>query len=80
MCLKHNLDLAKTFLEQALRNMTRKSPVRKARQERVRIDDETKRRIQLLADQNPRLTMHEIASMTGVRSSGRVSEVLNGLR
>lgn len=72
--------LAKKYLALALENMTRKPPVRRARSKPVKIDAALKAHIKRLAKIWPDKTIHEIASMAGVRNSGRVSEVLNGLR
>jgi hypothetical protein len=71
--------LADELTEQALSLMRREPPVRKARKRYVRITEEKRSEVQRLA-LDKSLTTHDIASLTGLRSSGRVSEVLRGKR
>lgn len=63
----------------ALDDMAREPAIRRAARQTIEIDRKTKARIKKLA-RDKSLTLHQIASATGVRSSGRVSEVLHGLR
>lgn len=66
------------LINQALEEMFREKPVRFAPSKRVAITGSVRREIERLA--RTKLTMVEIARMTGVRNQGRVSEVLNGKR
>lgn len=55
----------------------REKPVRKAHKRYVKITQARRSEIERLA-LDPNLTVQDIAVLTGLRSSGRVSEVLNG--
>src|SRR4249920_1466212 len=68
---------AKLWLGKALRNLWRDPPCRKAPSKPVRITAKIRAKVRWLAA-NTKMTMLEIAHATGVRSQGRVSEVLNG--
>lgn len=67
-------------LRKALALMKREEYVRRASAKPRRIDKFMRSRIRVLADKNPDMTMHEIANEVGLRSSGRISEVMHGKR
>ena len=75
----HPRSAAAEYIWQALFRMGREPYVRKAKAQRIKLDKRTRAKINRLA-RDPNITMQQIASLTGVRSAGRVSEVLNGLR
>ena len=64
-----------TLLEQALDNMVRKSPVRRAPRKNT-MDASKVEAIREAADHNPSMSFQDIAVLVGV-NAGRVSEVLN---
>jgi hypothetical protein len=70
--------LARRYCWAALRLMTRREAVRRAPAKAQRITSAQKR--QVLALNPTELTIHEIANQVGLPNSGRVSEILNGLR
>lgn len=70
---------AKELDDEAYKLLHRAPPVRKARKRYVKIDAAKRSEIERLA-LDPNLTVQDIAVLTGLRSSGRVSEVLNGKR
>lgn len=69
---------ARQLIGEALELMYRERPVRRAPAKPVRLTYDVRREIHRLA--RTKLTMNEIARMTGVRNQGRISEVLNGKR
>jgi len=64
----------------ALRNMTREKPVHHAIGKRVKLDAVLKSKVRKLANTNPDVTYHEIANLTGIRNTGRISEILTRKR
>ena len=75
-----NLDaVTRRHLHRALALMTRAKPIRRAPAKRTKIDPPTRRKVHNLAHINE-MTIHEIADATGLRNSGRVSEILNRKR
>lgn len=66
-------------LRNALRLMTRRSPMRRAPTERIEVTRKMKKKIVKLA-RDTEMTNHDIAIAVGLRNGGRVSEVLQGLR
>lgn len=70
---------AATIIEEALGMMTRRKPVQVAPRQNKPVTAEVKAHIKELAATNPDWTMQNIAVAAGT-NSGRVSEVLNGLR
>jgi len=68
---------AKFWLGRALQQLWREPPCRKAPSKPVRITAAIRARVRWLAA-NTKMTMLEIAHVTGVRSQGRISEILNG--
>jgi hypothetical protein len=77
--LDDTMDLVpRDLIEQALALMYRERPVRRAPAKTISITNGVRREIMRLA--RTRMTMNEIARVTGVRNQGRVSEVLNGKR
>jgi len=72
--------IAKRRFSRILRLMTRVPYKRRAASKRQVIDKPLRRRIKRLAHYNPDMTEHEIANAVGLRSSGRISEVIHNLR
>lgn len=64
----------------ALSLMTRVKYCRRAPAKRKVIDRKLRRQVRKLVTTRPELTMHEIANAVGLRSGGRVSEVMHGKR
>lgn len=62
---------------EAMKLLYRRPPVRKARKRFVKITQEKRNEIERLA-LDKSLTMQDIAAITGLRSPGRVSEILAG--
>lgn len=75
-----SLDEAQRLIARAIPLMHREEYVRRAPAKRKVIDQELRRRVKRLAHTNPNMTMHQIADAVGLRSSGRVSEVMHGKR
>lgn len=69
----------RSSFRKALRLMTRRTPLRRAKLERIAITKKMKKKIVKLA-KDPTMTSHAIANAVGLRNSGRVSEVLHKLR
>ena len=69
----------KRHLRYIVKLTRRRRYVRVATRRREKIDPAMKRRIRMLVA-NTDMTMHEIANKVGLRSSGRVSEVVHGKR
>ena len=70
---------SRMILNQALGLMVRVQPCRRAARQQRPINAKMRRKVIALARDND-LTLHQIANMTGLRSSGRVSDVLHGKR
>ena len=68
------------YVRAALALMTRAKAIRRARQKQGKITDAQKREARRILLQEPDTHMHEIANRTGIRNSGRISEIANGLR
>lgn len=66
-------------LKLALRLMHRVKYCRRAPAKRQVIDRNIRRKVRRLADTTD-MTMHEIANVVGLRSSGRISDVMHGKR
>jgi hypothetical protein len=69
---------ARNLLEIAFNLMTREPAISKAKPKRVRITAKIRAQVQALKDEGK--NHHEIANITGLGNSGRVSEILNGKR
>lgn len=72
-------DSAEELQKEAEALLHREKPVRKANKRYVKITQARRSEIERLA-LDPNLTVQDIAVLVGLRSSGRVSEVLNGKR
>jgi hypothetical protein len=71
--------LHKRKLRKALRLMTREPAIRRTTRKRpVKITSHLRGRIRELLKTD--MTMHQIATLTGVNNSGRISEVAHGKR
>jgi hypothetical protein len=70
----------KIALYDALDLMTREAPIRRAKSKHVVFDAVLKARVRKMAIDNPDVTIHDIATLTGSRNAGRVSEILNRKR
>lgn len=70
---------AKREIGRALSLMLRVPACRKAPKKRRVIDQATRRQVRRLVNGTD-WTMHEIANRTGLRSGGRVSEIMHGKR
>lgn len=70
---------AKRAIGRALSLMVREPYCRRAPARRQVIDKLTRQRVKLLVHESD-LTMHQIADKTGLRSMGRVSEIMHGKR
>jgi hypothetical protein len=77
---EQNASGAAREIESALSRMKREQPVRKATGHRECITWDVRRQIHHLSRTFPDMTMHEIATQVGLRSVGRVSEILNRLK
>jgi hypothetical protein len=62
----------------ALEKMTRASPCRRVAGKRMYLSPSLKRRVRRL--ERSGLTEHQIANATGIRNTGRISEILNRKR
>jgi hypothetical protein len=71
---------ARGTLRYVLRLMYREEYARRAPAKRQVIDKNLRRRIKRMSRTYPTMTEHEIANAVGLRSSGRISEVLHGKR
>lgn len=69
----------KARLQEALAKMTRRRPVKVAPRQTKPVTAEVRAEIRRIAAENPDWTMQQIGTATDT-NSGRVSEVLNGLR
>ena len=69
-----------SYVEAALPLMTRAKAVRRARTKQKPITAAQIQRTKLIALREPDTHEHEIANRVGLPNSGRVSEILNGLR
>jgi hypothetical protein len=69
---------ARQYLLKALRWMHRRKAVRRAPATPQHITAQQKHRTRALI--NSELTYHEIANEVGIANSGRISEIMNGLR
>ena len=63
-----------------LKYMRRESPVRRAKARHMTITPEIRDRVRKLAIRYPNMTTSEIAVRCGLRSAGRVSEILHNRR
>jgi hypothetical protein len=72
-------DQADALIAKAIRLMWREPQLRRAPGKRMKIDASLRRRIKELAATTS-MTEHQIANVTGVRNSGRISEVLHNKR
>jgi hypothetical protein len=71
---------AQRRLRRILRLMTREPAIRRrTRSKKVKITPQLRRQIKHLLDHTD-MTMHRIATVTGVNNSGRISEVAHDLR
>lgn len=83
--IEHVLDTEKPspeirhYLRRALRLMRRVPFCRRASAKPMVIDRNLRQRVRQLAETTD-MTMHEIANKVGLRSSGRVSDVMHGKR
>jgi hypothetical protein len=68
------------LINRAIKLMYRAPYKRRAKSKRQRIDKHMRKRIRLMSYTYPDMTEHEIANEVGLRSSGRISEVLHGKR
>lgn len=78
--LKNREPFAHDVLMEAHRLMVRQKPIRKARSKAQPLTREMKFRVRELAADWPDMTYQMIAEETGIRSVGRISEILNGKR
>jgi hypothetical protein len=71
-------DGTRRWIKQALKLMTRESPVRRASPRRQRITDSQKIAARKLKYTD--MTYHEIANKVGIPNGGRISEIMTGKR
>lgn len=69
-----------SLIQRALRRMYRAKRVRRAPAVKQVIDWRTRREVRYLARHYPKMTIHQIANRVGLRSGGRVSEILHNKR
>ncbi len=69
---------ARAYCNKALRLMHRRKAVRRSPAKGRRITADQKRRVKAMV--HSELSQHEIANEVGITNSGRISEIMSGLR